>query len=142
MNKLKLCPFCGSEADYYVGYIQCVHCLANIPYRYGLSYADGKAEAIEAWNRRAAPENKPLTLEELRKMDGEPAYVQEGDGTEGWAVVCWDSPETLFLYGPEFDPVFEPDLDFINMEYNDPDGHFGLHILGWRALRRKPEVSE
>ena len=70
MEKLKPCPFCGSEADYYVGYIQCVHCLANIPYRYGLSYADGKAEAIEAWNRRAAPENKPLTLEELRKMDG------------------------------------------------------------------------
>lgn len=99
------------------------------------SQFDDDGECHFTWRR---PQSAPLMLDELRQMDDQPVYVQTGDGIEGWAVVCWDSPETLFLYGPKFDPVFEPDLDFINMEHNDPDGHFGLHVLGWRACRYKP----
>ena len=60
-NELLNCPFCGGEAEFYVGgngYIQCTHCLAMIPYKYGLLYADGKRKAIAAWNRRTQPENK------------------------------------------------------------------------------------
>ena len=33
------------------------------------------ADALEA-ERRAAPENKPLTLEQLRQMDGEPVWIK------------------------------------------------------------------
>lgn len=36
------------------------------------------ADALEA-ERRAAPENKPLTLEQLRQMDEEPVWVGEKD---------------------------------------------------------------
>ena len=34
------------------------------------------------------------------------------------------------------------DTDFLNMEYNDPAGNFGLHVLGWRVFRRKPQPKE
>lgn len=66
MDELKPCPFCGGEADFYLGvsgYLQCTHCLAMIPYDALLPYAEGKKKAIAAWNRRPAPENKPLTCE-------------------------------------------------------------------------------
>ena len=82
--------------------------------------------------------NDPLTLEQLREMDGEPVYFQFGDGTQGWAIAEKDV-EGIVLYGPDFDDHAYPDSDFINMEYNDPAGHFGLHVLGWRAYRRRPE---
>ena len=36
----------------------------------------------------APPPNPPLTLEELREMDGEPVWVRQLDGTgDGWALV-------------------------------------------------------
>lgn len=82
--------------------------------------------------------NDPMSLEELREMDGEPAYFQFGDGAQGWAIVEKDV-SGIILYGPDFDDHTYPDDDFINMEYNDPVGHFGLHVLGWRAYRRKPK---
>lgn len=84
--------------------------------------------------------NAPMTLEELRKMDGKPAYFRFGDGTCGYAVVSCDEGR-LVLYGPSFEEDHTyPDEDFINMEMdNDPHGHFGLHMLGWRAYRYKPE---
>jgi hypothetical protein len=34
------------------------------------------ADALELLNRRATSENKPLMLEQLREMDGEPVWVQ------------------------------------------------------------------
>ena len=36
---------------------------------------DALNRAISAWNRRAQPANEPLTLDELRGMDGEPVWV-------------------------------------------------------------------
>lgn len=33
------------------------------------------ADEVEKLNRRAFPENKPLTLEQLRRMDGEPVWI-------------------------------------------------------------------
>ena len=50
MAELKPCPFCGGEAtigwffDCYYAY--CINCHAEIR-------LEGRAEAIEAWNRRA-----------------------------------------------------------------------------------------
>lgn len=42
-------------------------------------------EKIVEWNRRAAPENKPLTLDELQGMDGEPVWIAWDD--IGWEKV-------------------------------------------------------
>lgn len=89
--------------------------------------------------RQKAKENEPLTLDELRQMDEEPVYVQTGDGREGYVILVWEYGSVL-LYGPDYvelQPV-ELDPDFYNMRHNDPDGHFGLHILGWLAYRYKP----
>lgn len=39
-------------------------------------------------DRRTVPENKPLTLEQLRKMDGEPVWIKGSDAkTSGWALI-------------------------------------------------------
>jgi len=66
MEKLKPCPFCGGEASLFttdeIGYLgsdrfttKCNGCFC------GTGHYAGPERAIEAWNRRPAPENKPLT---------------------------------------------------------------------------------
>ena len=37
---------------------------------------DALNRAISAWNRRAQPANEPLTIEQLKQMDGEPVWVK------------------------------------------------------------------
>jgi hypothetical protein len=91
-----------------------------------------KMQRLEAADLEA--KSGPLTLEELLLMDGKPAYVQSGDGIQGWAIVCTDG-DSVFFHGPDCPAYFEPDNNFYGMEYDDPDGHFGLHVLGWRAWR-------
>jgi hypothetical protein len=81
-------------------------------------------------------ENKPLTLDELRRFDGEPVYLQFGDGGQGWAIAC-DEGEWFSFYGIDFEDE-RPEMAFLNMEHQDPAGHYGLHVLGWRAYRSKP----
>lgn len=54
MPKLKPCPFCGDEADWYevrpgYGYVSCCACDASI----GVIDALPKQDAIDAWNTRA-----------------------------------------------------------------------------------------
>jgi len=48
----------------------------------------------EEENRHAAPENKPLTMEELRRMDGEPVFAiplnKNADWIEHWAILRKD----------------------------------------------------
>lgn len=98
------------------------------------------ALAEREWRLAQLPPNDPLTLEELREMDGEPVYLQFGDGTEVFAIVGVYE-DYIALYSPDLDEYerYFPNLDFINMEHDDPAGHFGLHVRGWRAYRRKPE---
>lgn len=115
---------------------------------YGIEKRDGSGddsvckicEFSKLLNRRAAMKNKPLTLEQLRRMDGEPIYVQTGEGKEGYVIIIWDCGSPL-LYGPDWDesPTGDFDTDFYNLKFNDPAGHFGLHVLGWVAYLHKPE---
>jgi len=66
---------------------------------YGIDKRDGSGndsmckicEFTALLNSRAQPENKPLTLEQLDSMDGEPVYIVDTyhGGLPHWAV--WDT---------------------------------------------------
>lgn len=142
-NKLLPCPHCGGRAVMVEGKrpenigrysVTCGQCFCAT--RWEIS----PENAAYDWNRRAAPANPPLTLEQLREMDGLPVYVQFGDGEQGYAVVEIDRGDVT-LWGPDF-PQENPDMDFYNMEYNDPAGSYGLHVLGWRAYAHKPAEED
>ena len=92
--KIEKCPFCGGEAvptqEDCLGYYNdtwMVFCEACDLY-IGFAKQYTKEQAIAAWNRRAQPENMPLTLDELRQMDGEPVWVMHQDGSGArWGIV-------------------------------------------------------
>jgi len=48
-------------------------------------------------DRRAEPENKPLTLEQLRKMDGKPVWFRDNTFGSRWALVYSISRATISL---------------------------------------------
>jgi len=89
------------------------------------------ADEVEKFNRRAAPENKALTLAQLRQMDGEPVWIVEAPDWGHWEV-----SEHAEDYLDDRDP------DFYGMKHDDPAGRYGLHVLGWLAYARKPEGNE
>ena len=71
---------------------------------------------------------KPLTLEELRQMNGEPVWIVEHPDWGHWELA--EDAE---------DYLMDRDEDFYGMKHNDPFGRFGLHVLGWLAYRHKPK---
>ena len=83
-------------------------------------------QAEDKWNRRAEEKNEPLTLEELRQMDGEPVWCIDGMGNGCWCVVnaknedCIDNEAGAWCFA------------FCGMT---GDGYKGLHRLGWYAYR-------
>jgi Lar family restriction alleviation protein len=97
MEELKACPFCGGKAEVIRQWkseegtgkniwIRCKNCgVETVRY-------DTDKEAAAKWNRRAAPENKPLTLEQLRQMKGQPVYcigqTRFDVHFDGWKVVA------------------------------------------------------
>lgn len=153
MIELKKCPFCGEHATGIATCMQleeCAHfeeCLAVEPYvcivcsidkggcGASTGYYDSAEKANEAWNRRAQPENEPLTLDELRQMDGEPVWIVAHPDWGHWE---------LSEYAEDY--LEDRDEDFYGMAMPpaipDPMGRYGLHMLGWLAYRRKPERSE
>lgn len=136
MENKVLCPYCGWEmaiSKYNVqeggviGHVYfCEMCDSTSP------IAGTKSEALSAALQRYVEPNRVLTPEELQGMEGEPVFIQQGDGDEYWSVVKAGS----LLIG-------ECDPDFQDMTCSfDKDGHFGLHVLGWRALERRPTDEE
>jgi hypothetical protein len=132
MEELKPCP---SQWDAAVNYLNA--------YR-NSHYADTMTEdsywladaintilpfAVNAY-RRAAPANEALTLDELRKMDGEPVWIVEAPD---WGH--WELSEHAEDYLDDRDP------DFYGMKHDDPAGRYGLHVLGWLAYARRPEAA-
>ena len=90
-DSLEPCPFCdGTEVVYELyGHgagerwrCWCTNCLASID----PGWAQDRHTVRDMWNRRPTQPNAPLTLEELREMDGEPVFLDFGDGGE-WAIV-------------------------------------------------------
>lgn len=78
--------------------------------------------------REVTKKVEPLTLEELRKMDGEPVWIVEYPDWGHWE-----------LSADAEDYVTDREPSFYGMKHNDPAGRYGLHKLGWLAYRQKPE---
>ena len=72
-----------------------------------------------------AGKNEPLTLDELRRMEGQPVYIVEN--TEYWAIVNSFDQAGVYL-----------------LSYGNPDdyGYFGLYGKTWLAYRQKPEEDK
>lgn len=105
MSELKPCPFCEKEIAEIADckrLEECANfeeCPADEPYvcvvcsmdkgGCGTSsgYYDSDEKAVAAWNRRAQPDNEPLTLDELRGMGGKPVYCVDSRCNGAWALV-------------------------------------------------------
>ena len=72
--------------------------------------------------REVTKKVEPLTLDELREMEGQPVYIVEN--TEYWAIVNSFDQTGVYL-----------------LSYGNPDdyGYFGLYGKTWLAYRQKPE---
>lgn len=75
--------------------------------------------------------NEPLTLEQLREMDGEPVWIVEHPDWGHWE-----------LSADAEDYIADRDQDLYGLQHDDPAGQCGLHVLGWLAYRRPPEGEE
>lgn len=129
MNELKECPFCGSKAELMLasdnGWV--VACQGECEAQ-TCSWVAPK-NAIAAWNRRPTPENKPLTLDELREMDGEPVWVEHFDSP------CSIKQPGEWLILKSCNPTVEhPYVDF-----KDKSLCALYYGQGWLAYARKPE---
>ena len=72
--------------------------------------------------------NEPLTLEQLRQMDGRPVWIVEHPDWGHWE-----------LSADAEDYIADRDQDLYGLKHDDPAGQCGLHVLGWLADRRPPE---
>ena len=88
----------------------------------GLSYWDAIDMAIDA----LSPPNEPLTLEQLREMDGEPAWWDDGEGS------CWGiiSVDNAGMWGGI--PFFRGRWRQVNFKYN-------IEERKMRIYRRPPD---
>jgi hypothetical protein len=144
MDELKACPFCGGKVDYIftdhknsksrTHQFVCHNCGADffLPRNDKYQSAEAtEAEAVATFNCRAEPENKPLTIEQLKNMDGEPVWIviigrDVVNRHAGWGN-AWLS-KALTINATQF---FDNDL-FMEDEYGKT----------WLAYARKPEQEE
>lgn len=145
MNELKPCPFCGGKATISKtidGMNWQIVCRGEC--RCTSAYFAQKENTVAAWNRRAAPENKPLTLEQLRQMDGEPVYIVV-DGRpdlNAWHMVR-RTDVGIIAIGAAAQTIYNYDgkLNFEGGTYYDIE-HGNLYGKTWLAYARKPKQEE
>lgn len=150
MSELRACPFCGGEASernftepFKNGWVGCQKCRCFIEW-----VKEGKLLAVAAWNRRTpdmgnpvtevkpieieGDENKPLSIEELRGLDGCPVWIcsleQNKEILEDWYQFVYEHKEFLafFMFGNECEETFR----------------ISNHGKTWLAYRRKPDAKE
>ena len=89
--------------------------------------------AISALRQQERESNDPLTMDELRKMDGEPVWVsisnnwRESGVSEGWCIVRFHSEDDrvrVYVYDTRHGARF-----FAQQDYGE----------SWIAYRQKPE---
>lgn len=132
-EELKPCPFCGGESkliqeqDFSSCYaVSCKSCGASTLWQI-------KENAIFAWNRRThsadhiagAGKMVPLTLNELREMDGKPVWIEQNGAPSpsGYGIVdC--SPKGRITV-----------LTLSGCFYS------GEYAQTWLAYRQKPEAA-
>lgn len=73
------------------------------------------------------PAGQPLTLEQLRGMDGCPIWIVEAPD---WGH--WELSEDAEDY------IIDRQEEFYGLKHNDPEGKCGLHKLGWLAYSYPP----
>ena len=116
-------PWSGlSYALHHEGWGDCPLCTDGAESTMGGMLFDTAEEAISA----LSPPNEPLTLEELREMDGEPAWWDDGDGS-CWGIISVDSAG---MWGGI--PFFRGRWKEVNFEYNIEDRKMKIY-------RRPPE---
>ena len=119
-------PWSGlSYALHHEGWGDCPLCTDGAESTMGGMLFDTAEEAISA----LSPPNEPLTLEELREMDGEPAWWDDGDGS-CWGIISVDSAG---MWGGI--PFFRGRWKEVNFEYNIEDRKMKIY-------RRPPEGEE
>ena len=82
--------------------------------------------------QQEAEKNEPLTMDELREMDGEPVWCVDGSGNEMWGLVDanYDHVDVIDCQSGLWDGAF----------YNMTGAwENGLHPIGWLAYRHKPK---
>ena len=132
---LRPCPFCGGDEIYVVPVAasrgraaMCQKCLAEGPYE------RTKEKAGEAWNRRAEPENRVLTLEEAKTYceggaDATPLWYEEKyHNVNRWMII--DLPELAF--GSTATVKRLVNSQFFEATYGEK----------WRCWLRKPTAEE
>lgn len=86
--------------------------------------------------RHTAPENKPLTMEQLRQMDGEPVWCVDGTGKNAWCLLDVDSdgrPNAIDKDTGLWDG------DFYNMREVTGPNPDKLHVVGWLAYAHRKD---
>lgn len=137
---LRPCPFCGGNAelktyrdklrgDTFAAMCQKTDC----PGRTYRKRATLKA-AIEAWNRRAAPENRALTLEELE------AHCKGGaDAAPVWIEYKITKELSRWIYILEPEGVFGAQTIVSYKHNSNWRKRYGTF---WRCWLRKPTAEE
>lgn len=133
MSELRECPICETDQYVYVipfgGESDKLICTCNVC---GASTGacDTEEKAKRQWNilvgnRRAQPDNPPLSLEQLRQMDGEPVWIEfftqnaKNGKFAGWTIV---------------------DNRFESQEFmNEHHLKFSFYGKSWLAYEHKPE---
>lgn len=128
--ELKPCPFCGNLAEILDngagGYkIMCTN-FVSCPIE--TAYLSSKKIAIRVWNNRTRP-NPPLTLEQLKNMQGEPVYIVPIKGKD------WEKHWSILKDGR------------VTATSMTVRGRMYFHYLEdygktWLAYRRKPESED
>ena len=123
MDELKPCPMCINKFFCMITGDACQIIRPSMCEAFKKAYEVG---------RRAAPENKALTREQLRKMQGQPVYIVYSRFPEDneWKI--------LKSVDEEPDDDGDTGVRFSDKDWENLEGYG----QGWIAYARKPEGSE